>query len=601
MKFLSFRGKLQLLFAALGVLAIVVADWQASSGGAEALRQATYERLTAVRETKRRQVERYFSDLTNHVLALSADESSLDALAQFSRSWAGIPPLADAPELHGFYRQLFPGAGDKWFPRDGRVLRLQDVLLARNPHPLGGKDLLLDPAGLGAYGEAHARFHPTLHRYWTAFGFYDIFLIDAADGRVLYTVRKEIDIGMRLTEMPYRETGLARVYQKAAAISVLDKAAIEDYSPYMVSQGMPAAFVAAPMWRAGKRVGVLAIQVSIDEVDRVMTGNRNWEKEGMGKTGQAYVVGSDGLLRSDLRSDLDRRTSILKPRGEDKAPMLRTQTELDVAGLNWVLVAEMEADEAAAPVRALRWKIYGTGSLVAFILMIPAWWLGQSVTEELLRKQEELERLTGRLFRAQEEERSRLARELHDDLTQRLAAVAIQAGRWKKSVAGEELREGLEEMQSSLGQISRDMHGLSRRLHSSTLEELGLVAAMEGEIRALFERGGPLMDLEQSGEWESLDAETKLTLYRIVQEALANIFKHAQANEGKLELRRDGKWVVLRISDDGIGFVRNESFRPGLGLASMEERTRLLGGEWRVDSSVGGGTRIEVRVPWKSV
>ncbi|MBL8228051.1 MAG: HAMP domain-containing protein [Bryobacterales bacterium] len=817
----SYRARLQTAFLLLGSIAIAVTGWEAWAGATSALRQATADRLTAIRQTRARQIERYFEDLVNHVLALSTDESTMAALEEFEQSWGSIPPMTAAAEeaLAAHYRQFFRTVPNDekyvhWIPKEEQARSLQHLYIAANPHPLGAKDRLLDAAA-GRYGKAHARYHPTLHRYQSAFGFYDIFLIDAS-GRVVYSVFKEIDLGARLNEPPYAKNALGRAFLRALAIPEPENAVIEDYARYLPSHDAPAAFVAAPVWRRGEKIGALAIQISISEVNRVMTANRNWKEEGLGDTGQAYIVGADGSLRSDFRQEIEKpedfltrlrtagfdraliariqanRTAVLTLRVPDltvsvKEPwtgpaanllgtkVLRSSTPLQVPGLEWTLVAEIDAAEALAPVDSLRNSILGYGILIAGAFFLAASALARSVTEPVLRltesarrmgsrdfsartsvkaddeigqlasalnrmaedlesttvskheldrilsslinavfvveaelgatvtdlfgspireanpaacellgvapdrirglpvrsflpestwrpllerlyqerqletveaeivradgarvpvfftaaylsaqpnrlagivcaaqditeyrkaaialreKQAELELLAGRLIAAQEDERTRVARELHDDLTQRLAAVAIEAGRLQNlALTDTGVRDGLEAIKQSMARISTDVHGLSRRLHPSTLDDLGLAAAVGAECRASFERGGPPVDLEIQ-DLPSMSKEVRLALYRIVQEALRNISKHAQAGQVWVSLRGGGERVMLEIRDDGIGFDRTRPNRgPGLGLASMEERTRLLGGRLIVDSSPGNGTTIRVTLP----
>ncbi|HYP13534.1 MAG TPA: hypothetical protein VEQ63_06400, partial [Bryobacteraceae bacterium] len=224
----SYRSKLQAYLLVLGVLTIGVAYWQASAGAIAALQQTTYDRLTAIRETKRRTIEDFFLDLNERVLALSTDESTIVALEQFDRAWNSLPPIGDddsrnesllayyrdthAPTLaHQSRRDEFI---ENWLPRDARTRGLQHLYIAANPHPNDSKDLLLAANDTSEYSRLHARYHPTFHRYLTAFNFYDIFLIEAQEGRIVYTVSKEIDFGMKLTEAPYSNTTLARAFKR---------------------------------------------------------------------------------------------------------------------------------------------------------------------------------------------------------------------------------------------------------------------------------------------------------------------------------------------------------------------------------------------------
>jgi len=300
-------------------MAIGATGWQASQGATAALRQATYERLTAIRETRSRQLVQYFDDVAKHVLALCTDESTIEAALEFRQAWAELPPAHPQSPRHTALERYYPAfiaeglvgrppAADvvkEWFPADPRTITLQSIYLVENPHPVGAKDMLLSAPQAGRYGRVHEIYHPTLHRYQSAFGFHDILLIGMPEQRVLYTVLKEIDLGASLSAPPYRETSLARAVARALALDGDDRTAIEDYAPYGASHFAPAAFVAAPVRRAGVIIAVLAVQVSIAEVNRVMTGNRRWREEGLGETGQAYVVGPDNKLRSDVRVEIE--------------------------------------------------------------------------------------------------------------------------------------------------------------------------------------------------------------------------------------------------------------------------------------------------------
>ncbi len=700
----SIRTKFQLTVVLLALAAIGTFGAIASLGASDALRQATYDRLTAIRETRRHALERYFEDLGRHVTALSTSETTTQALLELREAWPTIGALdAGAPSelLRSFYRTLAatavlrPGSTEEflsvWFPQDPRVRMLQHEAIAANPHPVGVKDLLLEVGG-GArlWGDVHARHHPTFHRYQSAFGFYDIFLISAPEGRVLYTVMKETDLGVDLTAPPYRDTGLGRVYARVIAADwpyAQDGIVIEDFSPYVASSFAPAAFIASRVRVAGATVGVLAMQISIREVDRVMTQGRNWREGGFGDTGQAYVVGADHTLRSDLRglaedpaafyASLGRAgvdpvivqrvrtagTTVLNlpldlradgrvgTAGNDTElgvnlegePVLRSQAALDIPGLRWNLVAEITRDEALAPVRRLQSRIWTAGVGLAAVFFLVAGWLGASVTQPILElartvtnlgagergatvpvrssdevgtlatafnrmsealerttvSKGELEALARRLITAQEDERRRVGRELHDDLVQRIAAMAIEVGRLAHQAASaEEFRRGLDRLKQTLAALSEDVHGLSRRIHPAKLDDLGLVAAIEAECRAFMERGGPPVDLRVSGDVEGLSKDVTLATYRMVQETLRNIQQHADANEVTLTLACDDAHVRLGIADDGRGFDQSrQGWRAGLGLASMEERARLLGGELSIESRPGEGTRIDVTMP----
>jgi len=178
-----------------------------------------------------------------------------------------------------------------------------------------------------------------------------------------------------------------------------------------------------------------------------------------------------------------------------------------------------------------------------------------------------------------------------------LAAAAVHAGRLEK-VAEEPVRAGLVKLKQEMAAISDEVHRLSRRLHPAMLDDLGVAAAIEAECRAVFERGGPLVELKIQGPFDDVSKDVQLGLYRITQETLRNIQRHSGAREAHLRLTRVADGVELAIQDRGEGFDRTQpGWRPGVGIASMEERTRLLGGKFQLESRRGHGTRLLVWLP----
>jgi PAS domain S-box-containing protein len=228
--------------------------------------------------------------------------------------------------------------------------------------------------------------------------------------------------------------------------------------------------------------------------------------------------------------------------------------------------------------------------------------------EEALRKSEaalrkshdELQELPGKLLTAQEEERRRLACELHDDLTQRLAVVAIEAGKVEQQLQGgaEPVLGGLRRMKQEMIELSAVVHGISRQLHPSILDDLGLVNAIEAECMNFSQREGIQVKFTSKNVPATLPRDLALCLYRIAQESLRNIAKHAKTDKAVVMLAGTDGGILLSVRDYGMGFdparVRGNG---GLGLISMAERVRLIQGDLSVESRPGQGTRIEVRVP----
>jgi signal transduction histidine kinase len=222
-------------------------------------------------------------------------------------------------------------------------------------------------------------------------------------------------------------------------------------------------------------------------------------------------------------------------------------------------------------------------------------------SKEALRKSKERYRnLAGHLLAAQEAERKRLARELHDDLSQRLAALAMEAetlGPQMSLLSGAD-NARLKEMKDKLVGLSTDVHAMSRRLHPSILDDLGLADAVASECAVFQERNKIAVNYQVKNIVREIPPKVAVCLYRIVQEALRNISRHAGATEVAISLVGENQAIRLSIRDNGIGFDPGLKIRQvGLGLESMKERAHLIGGDLSLTSHPGQGTVIEVRAP----
>ncbi|UCD00040.1 MAG: PAS domain S-box protein [Phycisphaerales bacterium] len=221
-------------------------------------------------------------------------------------------------------------------------------------------------------------------------------------------------------------------------------------------------------------------------------------------------------------------------------------------------------------------------------------------TSDLAKSREALWRLTGRLLSVQEEERRRLARELHDDLTQRLAVLAIDAGKLEQQLDAppDALREKIGRMKEQMVRLSADVHDISRQLHPSIIDDLGLRQAIQSECVNFAKREGIAIRYEPRDIPTNIPRDISVCLFRIVQEGLRNIARHANVQQAQVRLAGSDSFITLTIEDSGTGFDPAQGrAEAGLGLVSMAERVRLIQGEFRVESNPGEGTVITVTAP----
>jgi PAS domain S-box-containing protein len=208
--------------------------------------------------------------------------------------------------------------------------------------------------------------------------------------------------------------------------------------------------------------------------------------------------------------------------------------------------------------------------------------------------------LSGRLIYAHEVERARLARELHDDVTQRLARLAIDAGRVEILNSDPEVRETMREVREGLVRLSEDIHALSYRLHPSVLEDLGLAEALKTEIERVARQESIPVTAKLGDIPESVPHDVALCLFRVAQESLRNVARHAKARTVEVAVRALDGGLQLAVRDDGAGFDPTlKRQRRTLGLTSMQERVRQLRGELDIESAPGRGTTVVAWVPLK--
>jgi signal transduction histidine kinase len=246
----------------------------------------------------------------------------------------------------------------------------------------------------------------------------------------------------------------------------------------------------------------------------------------------------------------------------------------------------------------LRWSLMATFAVtilggIALALMTGI--LTIRLEKELEKRGQDLQELSARLVRTQEEERRMLARELHDEVGQSLSAIIMEASNAELAESAAEVRDRMHSIGALAGKTLNVVRDLALLLRPSMLDDFGLVPALNWHAREMGKRTGLAIRVTAGDECDDLPEEHKTCIYRLVQEALNNSARHAGAHTLQVTVKREGNRVLFSVQDDGAGF--DKKVVRGLGLLGMEERVRRLGGKLRIDSSPGRGTGITAELP----
>jgi class 3 adenylate cyclase len=425
----------------LGAIAVLVTAGLGYVRSRDALEEAIYNQLTATRLAKTRQVETYFRTTADELRLIASSKMVLDALRGMRDGADELdkthPPAEMRQKVEAWYAQhALPGLQHMF----GKDVLLQDYLpgprsgtylqyhyIANNPHP-ADRSALLDDAGDGStYSAVHALYHPLLRAAARTAGFWDLMIADGRDGHLVYGVLKETDFATSLRNGPYRRSNLAAAVARCLAATAPGTVCFEDFAPYAPSNGAPIAFMASPIFDGGAVAGVLIAQLSIEEIDKAVTSDRQWNREGFGTTGEAYLVGPGGYLRSGLRAFYDHpdkyfsdlaaagtpaeeidairryRTPILHQKIDNRAtgaalagtegigrlidydgdPVLASWGPLAIPDVKWGLVAKLDLGEALAPVDRLQRDLLLVGALALVAVLVIGLWLSRSLAGPL--------------------------------------------------------------------------------------------------------------------------------------------------------------------------------------------------------------------------
>lgn len=372
---MKIQTKLTIGSCALITIALVITSlsisYNAANKSSEVLEKLVYKELGAIRELTGQGVQDYFHDINGLMQITSSDPRVIDATnsfrqnySDFARSASGLP---DSNAQRAAVQRYYSSEYGKEFLRingksidtngilktlDDNTVALQYQYIANNSHPLGNKELF-DGADNSNYSKTHNEFHPHTREFLYHFGFYDVFIADIDTGHIIYSVYKELDYATSLIDGPYANSGIGEAFKKAAAASNPEFTYLTDFASYSPSYNAAAAFMSSPIYDGTKKVGVLIFQMPIGKISGIMKHHDEWEKSGLGLTGETLLVGKDGVLRSDLRlltEDFDAYVDVLSERrlvdNETLTRIKKLETNIGMQSVDTALIDRAFAGES---------------------------------------------------------------------------------------------------------------------------------------------------------------------------------------------------------------------------------------------------------------
>jgi methyl-accepting chemotaxis protein len=321
----------------------------ASTLGQEALTKSAQSHITSIRDAKKAQIEDYFDWVSNQIQVYANANTTIQAMRGLKETYQkfkdeatlnididlseesveGPPAPSSLPieeykeRLREYYSNEFtqeygtlnatqaPDMVEILNQLDDNSIALQYYYIAANPNPIGTKQEYFAAGDASSYTQLHHHYHPYLHDIQRRFDFEDIFLVDTDTGQVVYSVLKKIDFATSLKEGPYSKKGIGQIYEKISNQSQGDVALV-DFAPYLPSYNNQSAFIGTPIYEDEQKLGLLVFQISIDSINDIMTNHRVWRYDEFGRTGEVYIVATDGTMRNDSRMFIENKEDYLQ-------------------------------------------------------------------------------------------------------------------------------------------------------------------------------------------------------------------------------------------------------------------------------------------------
>ena len=437
---ISIQSKLLVMLLVTSVLSAAVVGAIGYQSGRSSLRASVFDRLTEIRSSQSRQLEAKFADLQDSLIIYTRGATTTEAIQAFTDGFDQLNNAAINPaqwqSIVDYYSNNFERAEQE---QTGNTVDVAAILPSTNaqkylqayytaPFDDWDKAIKFDDARDGsAWSAANARYSDYFREIVLRFQFEDALLLDTR-GNVIYSAYKGADLGTNILNGPFREGELREAYQKAMASNAVDYVGVTDFGAYQPADE-PTAWMLSPVGPQGRVEGVLALQFPISKINNLMTVGKQWQDAGMGSTGETFLVGPDGLMRSDSRLFLENPdqfqrdvvdagtppevaqesirqggTTLVQPvateatrqaqRGQSGTIVeddylghetLQAYAPVDLPGLNWSIIAKIDTSEAFAPVSAFTRTLVLSTAVIIFVVCLAAMLLARLFVRPIRR------------------------------------------------------------------------------------------------------------------------------------------------------------------------------------------------------------------------
>lgn len=423
-----------LMLLGISIILCVALAILGSHYGREVITNETISQLKLVRYSKKERVKTYFQGIQDFVELLAQNDDLIEAADNIGKAYKDVEVDTLLPSINNKlenYYQTFVNQLSKnleitkdhnlYIPYTDKGKYLQYHYLQNFSYKNNLSDSLHTDFTNSNFYKIHEKFHHTFNVYVDKNIFYDAFLVDLDKGDVMYSVKKEVDFATNLYTGPYSGSNLAQLAKSLKTDSDIKIAKFQDFAPYRPSYGAPAAFVGIPLIKDSRIIAGLIFQVPIDQLNDLMTNKGNWERDGLGKTGETFLVGADKLMRSDSRffiqdsinfaedlknNDISQETidkiykygttvlqlhidsdnidraikgndGYLNTTGYRGEKVLSTYAPVQIGDLNWVIIAEKDYDEFMLPVRDFNKRLLIQTIILIILVTLFALWLSK--------------------------------------------------------------------------------------------------------------------------------------------------------------------------------------------------------------------------------